>query len=249
MVDYDLFKKILEHGDDGYIESGDYLDSNMLLLLSKGNQEKVRSLFKKSNGALKKMTFSCEVKCTNCGKMMLLHNCTKTKVFEIIKAIRKNRDVYKIMLCPECNLKLKSKLNTISHNISDELIKENTEKYISIYLDPNKHWINISLREKLRNLNFSHVDKIKIKDYIECMNYVDFLNTPYWKAISEEVKKKAHYKCQICNGNKKLQVHHRSYENHGLELYHLEDLICLCEDCHTKYHFKHYGTNRKYNYR
>ncbi|WP_416212660.1 HNH endonuclease [Nostoc sp. DedQUE04] len=33
-----------------------------------------------------------------------------------------------------------------------------------------------------------------------------------------------------------LQVHHLTYENHGKEHEHLEDLITLCDDCHKKQH-------------
>lgn len=77
-----------------------------------------------------------------------------------------------------------------------------------------------------------------LKDYICDMDYYDFLKTPYWKAIAEKVRYKADYKCQICNSSEGLNVHHRSYENHGDELHHMEDLICICKDCHEKHHFE-----------
>jgi len=66
----------------------------------------------------------------------------------------------------------------------------------------------------------------------------EFLLTPYWKAIAEKTKKKAGFKCLMCNGKNNLATHHRTYDNHGDELYHMEDLVVICEDCHAKFHDK-----------
>ena len=72
------------------------------------------------------------------------------------------------------------------------------------------------------------------------MNYKEFLQTPYWKAIAGKIRRKANYKCQICGKEKLLNVHHRSYENHGLEHTYKgqRDLIAICQDCHEKFHFE-----------
>lgn len=73
------------------------------------------------------------------------------------------------------------------------------------------------------------------------MKYEDFLQTDYWKLVSEQARINAHYKCQLCGCNdKKLNVHHNTYEHRGEEFKHMEDLICLCEDCHNFYHRKDY---------
>lgn len=73
------------------------------------------------------------------------------------------------------------------------------------------------------------------------MKYEDFLQTDYWKLVSEQARINAHYKCQLCGCNdKKLNVHHNTYEHRGEEFKHMEDLICLCEDCHNFYHRKKY---------
>ena len=55
------------------------------------------------------------------------------------------------------------------------------------------------------------------------MSYGDFLRTPYWDAISTEVKRKNGWRCGLCGGYGVLNVHHRDYKNHGYELYHMED--------------------------
>ena len=45
----------------------------------------------------------------------------------------------------------------------------------------------------------------------------------------------AGYRCQVCNGDEKLNVHHRTYERYpGRER--LADLTVLCERCHKKHH-------------
>lgn len=73
------------------------------------------------------------------------------------------------------------------------------------------------------------------------MKYEEFLQTDYWKLVSEQARINAHYKCQLCGcKDKKLNVHHNTYEHRGEEFKHMEDLICLCEDCHNFYHNKTY---------
>ena len=49
---------------------------------------------------------------------------------------------------------------------------------------------------------------------------------------------KVEIECQICGKSGVLNVHHRNYEHHGTEVYHTEDLICLCDECHNLYHGK-----------
>jgi 5-methylcytosine-specific restriction endonuclease McrA len=66
--------------------------------------------------------------------------------------------------------------------------------------------------------------------------YQVYLQTDYWKAVSQEVKHRAGYKCQACNTPHDLEAHHRTYVNRGKEMEHLEDLICLCGVCHGRIH-------------
>jgi hypothetical protein len=68
--------------------------------------------------------------------------------------------------------------------------------------------------------------------------YAEYLTSDYWKAVSEAVRAKAGYRCQICNSPHDLQAHHRSYAHRGRELDHLDDLTCLCRRCHEIFHGK-----------
>src|SRR3990167_484374 len=64
--------------------------------------------------------------------------------------------------------------------------------------------------------------------------YQAYLNSPEWKAKAEEAKKRAGYRCQLCNrprGVVKLEAHHRTYERVGQER--PEDITVLCGECHT----------------
>lgn len=76
-------------------------------------------------------------------------------------------------------------------------------------------------------------------EILKKMKYEDFLQTDYWKLVSEQARINAHNKCQLCGcKDKKLNVHHNTYEHRGEEFKHMEDLVCLCEDCHNFYHSK-----------
>ena len=73
------------------------------------------------------------------------------------------------------------------------------------------------------------------------MNYKDFLETPYWKTISQYAKCNADFECELCGNNEELHLHHKTYTRHGYE--HLpevidKDLIVLCNKCHAKLHNK-----------
>lgn len=77
------------------------------------------------------------------------------------------------------------------------------------------------------------------REKLRAMKYSDFLKTNFWQKVAKRVRKRAKFKCQVCGcSDKTLHVHHNSYEHHGEENKHLEDLVCLCEDCHRLYHGK-----------
>jgi hypothetical protein len=76
-------------------------------------------------------------------------------------------------------------------------------------------------------------------DKLRLMPYRDFLQTNYWKVVADFVKRKAGMRCQLCNlGGGSVHTHHRTYRFHGREHEHVEDLICLCANCHSRFHNK-----------
>jgi 5-methylcytosine-specific restriction endonuclease McrA len=68
------------------------------------------------------------------------------------------------------------------------------------------------------------------------MPYRDYLLTPEWAERRKAALKRARYACQVCNRQRPLHVHHRTYERRGDEL--SADLIVLCDECHALYHGK-----------
>lgn len=79
-------------------------------------------------------------------------------------------------------------------------------------------------------------------DHFDCeqlrkLPYKDFLLTSYWKNIVAQVRARDGHRCRICNGSKRLDVHHRTYQHHGEEHLHLDDLTTLCHVCHERHHF------------
>jgi len=70
---------------------------------------------------------------------------------------------------------------------------------------------------------------------LAALPYADFLGTPYWLTIRRYLLWK-YEACQLCLSEDGLQVHHRSYRFRGAEVFHLEDLIVLCNDCHGRFH-------------
>lgn len=75
-------------------------------------------------------------------------------------------------------------------------------------------------------------------------DYRAYLRSPTWKKRRLQVFARANYRCEECGtpmkivnrllGTVNLQVHHKTYRN----VFHepLDDLICLCDECHKSKH-------------
>lgn len=68
------------------------------------------------------------------------------------------------------------------------------------------------------------------------MDYHRYLQSHQWKARAQAARKRAGYRCQVCNSPTDIAVHHRTYERLGHEK--PEDLTVLCQDCHALFHDK-----------
>lgn len=85
------------------------------------------------------------------------------------------------------------------------------------------------------------LDWNEIKPVILKLRYFYFLKTSYWRIISDEVKRRANWRC-TCGCRESLQVHHTEEGNkhHGEEHTLLTDgvrgLVCLCSKCHDTTH-------------
>lgn len=68
------------------------------------------------------------------------------------------------------------------------------------------------------------------------VDYFTYIQSPQWKRKADAAKKRAGYRCQICNRHKSevtLDAHHRTYERLGDER--PDDITVLCRDCHELY--------------
>ncbi len=70
------------------------------------------------------------------------------------------------------------------------------------------------------------------------MPYARYLQTQHWQDIRALALRRAGNKCQLCSAKEALEVHHNSYEYRGEEHIYPEDLVVLCEDCHSRFHDK-----------
>lgn len=68
------------------------------------------------------------------------------------------------------------------------------------------------------------------------LNYSEFLQSDYWLQVREWIIERDNHTCQHCGTSYYLQVHHLTYEHHGKEHLHPEDLITLCRSCHEQVH-------------
>lgn len=78
------------------------------------------------------------------------------------------------------------------------------------------------------------------------MSYRDQLNDPRWERRSKEIKIRDSFRCQRCDSNKNLNVHHLRYER-GKKAweYKNEYLITLCNNCHLSEHHYQWLLNSK----
>lgn len=208
--------------------------------------EDVKRLFRQYDKNVTPYYF-VEVKCMKCGKIFSVKK-SKTALVEAIRVIKHDREGKKPKSgiighkCDECSEKESEERKIQAENMrknEKEYREECTDRYIKDYLNPSSYWKhNVKNWTKIQSLQNAYVDWSEISEYIKEMSYSDFLKTPYWKAISERIRYRAKNKCQMCGSDKNLNVHHRSYENHGDEIHHMEDLICICGNCHSKFHNK-----------
>ncbi len=86
-------------------------------------------------------------------------------------------------------------------------------------------------QEEARNLYQSKAEEV---ERLKTMPYGEYLKTDHWQNLRKTMLRRAGYRCQTCNAQDKLHVHHRTYENRGDEPY--SDLIVLCSQCHETFH-------------
>lgn len=90
------------------------------------------------------------------------------------------------------------------------------------------------IQEKNKNFTYDEELYFKILSSLKSMPYKSYLKTEHWQHFRKEVIDHYDGKCAVCNSEKELNVHHRSYKNRGRETF--NDVVLLCRDCHSKIH-------------
>ena len=82
----------------------------------------------------------------------------------------------------------------------------------------------------------SNVDWASARIRIMKLPYSAFLKTYYWRAITMYLKHKNGDHCTYCPSETNLQVHHKTYDHHGIELFYMDELEVVCDKCHKAKH-------------
>jgi hypothetical protein len=75
-----------------------------------------------------------------------------------------------------------------------------------------------------------------VYDFIKKASYDRYMKSSEWKEKRKLAIEKENGRCQLCNSDRFLHVHHRTYERFGYE--EIGDLTVLCGYCHAKHHGK-----------
>lgn len=251
-MDKEFIKELLSTEDgtsEKLIKNGDFIDSELLGILgsaTKKNLQKAFYLYKCGipSGSYK---YFVELKCPVCGSMHK-KSVSKTKLMQILGYSSAYSQEKYIFHCDTCRIEQEEK-DRIEKEKQNKACEENakirTKNYIENYLNINKRFKKeLPINEKIDFIMgsfYGYGFSDEVKKAILKMDYYDFLQTPYWDGIRSYKLKRAKYCCELCGGKGILNVHHKTYEHHGLE--HLrsvtdKDLIVLCKDCHEKFHDK-----------
>jgi hypothetical protein len=75
-----------------------------------------------------------------------------------------------------------------------------------------------------------------VYEFAKKASYDRYMKSPEWKEKRKQAIAEAGDRCQLCNNDHFLHVHHRTYERFGCE--EISDLTVLCGYCHAKHHNK-----------
>lgn len=89
--------------------------------------------------------------------------------------------------------------------------------------DVSRFWLATKIAEDVYSLSV-----------LRSCDYSVYLASEHWQITRAFALDHAGHRCQVCNANERLDVHHRTYARRGAEL--PQDLIVLCRKCHEIFH-------------
>ncbi len=239
---FDRLKAILEAPPIVAMTHSDKITKEILELFRKHKASKVLPLLPKVPADARQAAMLPQIKveltCRSCCKDFWA-GVSKKKLLESITHAEKSQ-------CEECANKEaeilaseRTERQRLQPQIDDQRRVVRTESFIANYLNPNKCWNEGKNWEHMQSLNggIAFTDEEKIVRHIKAMPYSEFLQTPYWVCIANEVNKRQKFRCALCSGSGPMHAHHNTYANHGRELdFWRTDIICLCGNCHQTFH-------------
>lgn len=235
MVDIEFIKSIKNMSPEKKIAAGDFISREAVELLRSLNTYQINMCFAP---VIKDGRYEVEIECKDCGKYYV-SSLSKTAFLDYCATHRNKRRYYATpkSQCQECEEK---------QRIREENARKAREEYLATKKGQTEIFSRVYLRWGIGSerdydammavYNAADIDDIATE--IQDMPYYDFLKTKMWKILAAHIKEKYGWACAVCMGDEKLATHHRSYDRHGYELKYQDDLICLCEECHSKFHGK-----------
>jgi len=133
------------------------------------------------------------------------------------------------LLCRRCSQPLDFRSRTQMKDLQNH-----TKRFL--YRDEslcNACWIEVQKESQIEAERESKKERARLEE-LQKMPYHLYLKTPEWEQTRKRHLRSADYRCQVCNARGIIDVHHRTYERRGRELY--SDLIALCRTCHEIFH-------------
>lgn len=245
-IDIKILEEFLEC--DGFIAEGDIITKEMTELFLNYKVLKISALFtqypNRNNSPPK---YSVDVVCSFCSdNALVIFSKTrylqyfKDSIYEMENPYDDDRIAWK---CQDCSLIYEEERKRIKEREQQAYQLDIIQRKKEIWEVVENYWLNPNHPCSFKALEFINLPKMfhliehELAEKIGSLPYSEYLKTPLWKLTAWYVKKRAKFKCRLCNSSENLHTHHSTYKRKGYEYdYWNEDLICICNDCHKNHH-------------
>lgn len=243
MIDIDFIRRKIYKPDENKLKimPGDEIPIEVINILKDGHYKDREECFGPGDP---KTLCTVHLNCTQCNAETTAM-LSKTGTLNYLKGSKK-------VLCDGCARKAQEQ--TVKEKAEAQALHEAEEKADQDRYDANTNriinqYVNKTIDGTLsqgeliaiwKDIDNSSFDNDKVATAIKLLPYKTFLQTPYWKAISYQAKRRSRFSCCVCGSRQALSTHHKTYGEHGCEhtYYGMRELIVLCQDCHAKFHDK-----------
>lgn len=110
--------------------------------------------------------------------------------------------------------------------------------------ETDSRYVPYHIESFLDFLEYETAKRKYTKEHIEWLKsipYKEYLETPHWALLKKCILGRHGRACHICKkSHVEVHIHHLTYENRGQE--NINELACLCSECHAKVHGKYDST-------